>query len=230
MSPKLRTEVTYVTTGFVTDLPDTQRALEGIGYRVTRSTRPAERLVAPGPVIVDGTQDARGAKRYCLELARYRVASPVLAVIGVATLSDVSAQWRVSDFIVEGSSSAEIDARLTRAVARRDAITDAAQRRMGDLVLDEGAMTLSDGTVDVPLSHVEYELLKVFFDNPDLVLSRRALLARAWPDHSSASTRNIDTMICRTRRKLGLRGHQIETIRGIGYRFTTERADELVSA
>ena len=223
-------EVIYVSTGYVAGVPETQRLLEMRGHRVMRWCGPAERLVADGPIIVDGTLDAVAAKRYCRDLASYRVANPVLAVIGVATLSDISAQWRVSDFIVEGSSPVEIDARVVRAAASRTAIAGASLRRMGDLVLDDAAMTLSDGNVVISLSHVEHELLKVFFDNPDLVLSRQALLNRVWQGHHRSSGRNIDTVICRMRRKLGARGYQIETVRGVGYRFSTDCAAELASA
>jgi DNA-binding response OmpR family regulator len=223
-------EVIYVSTGYVAGVPETQRVLEMHGHRVMRWCGPEETLLADGPIIVDGTQDAVAAKRYCRDLATYRVANPVLAVIGVATLSDVSGQWRVSDFIVEGSSPVEIDARVVRAAASREAIAGASLRRTGDLVLDDAAMTLSDGNAVIALSHIEHELLKVFFDNPDLVLSRRALLNRVWQGDHRSSGRNIDTVICRMRRKLGARGYQIETVRGVGYRLSTDRAAELASA
>jgi two-component system phosphate regulon response regulator PhoB len=52
------------------------------------------------------------------------------------------------------------------------------------------------------------------------VQSRETLLDDVWDIASDVTTRTVDTHIKRLREKLGKTGDLIETIRGVGYRFS----------
>ena len=85
------------------------------------------------------------------------------------------------------------------------------------LNLDEHAV-FADGE-KVMLTFKEFELLKIFMENPGRVFSRDALLEKVWGADYYGETRTVDVHIGTLRTKLGECGEYIETIRGVGYRM-----------
>lgn len=85
------------------------------------------------------------------------------------------------------------------------------------LNLDEHAV-FADGE-KVVLTFKEFELLKIFMENPGRVFSRDALLEKIWGADYYGETRTVDVHIGTLRTKLGECGEYIETIRGVGYRM-----------
>lgn len=83
--------------------------------------------------------------------------------------------------------------------------------------LDEHAV-FADGE-KVVLTFKEFELLKIFMENPGRVFSRDALLEKIWGADYYGETRTVDVHIGTLRTKLGECGEYIETIRGVGYRM-----------
>lgn len=75
-----------------------------------------------------------------------------------------------------------------------------------------------DGT-PVELTFKEYELLRIFMENPGRVFTRDQLLANIWGDSYAGETRTVDVHIGTLRTKLGRCGAYIETVRGVGYRL-----------
>ncbi|OYX57873.1 MAG: hypothetical protein B7Y86_05250 [Brevundimonas subvibrioides] len=78
-----------------------------------------------------------------------------------------------------------------------------------------------DGVL-IPLSVGEFQLLTTFLDNPRRVLNRASLLEALSLDDKPYSSRVVDTLVCRLRKKLGLGdgGEDIIlTLRSEGYMF-----------
>ena len=71
----------------------------------------------------------------------------------------------------------------------------------------------------IVLTFKEFELLKIFMENPGRVFSRDALLEKIWGADYYGETRTVDVHIGTLRTKLGECGEYIETIRGVGYRM-----------
>jgi len=69
---------------------------------------------------------------------------------------------------------------------------------------------------NVPLSKMEFDLLKLFCENPGKVFSRDELLNLVWGYERYPSTRTVDTHVLQLRTKLS--EDLIETVRGVGYR------------
>ncbi|MBQ3384227.1 MAG: response regulator transcription factor [Erysipelotrichaceae bacterium] len=77
-------------------------------------------------------------------------------------------------------------------------------------------------TVDGELVHLtnkEFELLKYFLQNPNIVISRNTLLENIWGYDFYGVDRTVDTHIKMLRKNLGPYGTLIKTIRGEGYKF-----------
>ncbi len=75
----------------------------------------------------------------------------------------------------------------------------------------------------VMLTLKEFELLRIFMENPGRVFSRDILLEKIWGTEFYGETRTVDVHIGTLRTKLGECGEYIETVRGVGYRMEERR-------
>ena len=73
---------------------------------------------------------------------------------------------------------------------------------------------------EISLTALEFKLLKHLINRKGRVQTRDQLLEDVWGYSSNVTTRTVDTHIKRLREKLGLVGDHIQTIRGVGYRFS----------
>ena len=130
--------------------------------------------------------------------------------------------------------SARVKAVLRRPTARRPAEPDprptpkaAAERvRFGPCELDLGSRKLfdEDGR-EIWISSMEFDMLQVFADRPNRVLSRESLLELAHHGDWDPFDRSIDTRISRLRRKIERdpgKPSVLKTVRGAGYIFVVE--------
>jgi len=75
----------------------------------------------------------------------------------------------------------------------------------------------------IDLTYTEFELLKFLCTNPGTVFTREVLLNKVWGYEYYGGTRTVDVHIRRLRSKIeGKSQTFIETVRNIGYKFTTE--------
>ncbi len=79
----------------------------------------------------------------------------------------------------------------------------------------------ADEVLDLTLR--EFRVLQFLVENEGRVVTRRELLDQVWRDVVVAP-RAVDTHVCNLRKKLGPLRACIGSIRGVGYRFQTERA------
>ncbi len=90
---------------------------------------------------------------------------------------------------------------------------------IGELVLDDKTRTVTVNGEICFLTYKEYELLKYFFINKGIVLSREKLMENVWGMDYKGETRTIDVHVQSLRKKLNSGGAYIETIRNVGYRL-----------
>ncbi|MBQ6702807.1 MAG: response regulator transcription factor [Clostridia bacterium] len=97
-------------------------------------------------------------------------------------------------------------------------------------VLSIGEITLSDKehlvTVNgekAVLTFKEFEILKLFMQNPGIVFSRDKLLSEVWGIDYLGESRTVDMHIKTLRQKLGDSGCLIETVIGVGYKMEWKR-------
>jgi two-component system phosphate regulon response regulator PhoB len=125
-----------------------------------------------------------------------------------------------ADYLVKPFSVRELALRV-RAVLRRRGTTAAGNRvEFGCLRIDPGAHRAWVDGSEIELTLLEFKLLVALFEARDRVLTRADLLDRAWGLRVNISTRTVDTHIKRLRDKLLRAGDYVETVRGIGYRFS----------
>ncbi|WP_047395293.1 response regulator transcription factor [Cetobacterium sp. ZOR0034] len=76
-----------------------------------------------------------------------------------------------------------------------------------------------DEETEIILSKREALLLEYFFRNENIILGRETLLNEVWGFEFSGEERAVDTLVTRLRKKLGIYGDYIKSIRGVGYVF-----------
>ena len=89
----------------------------------------------------------------------------------------------------------------------------------GIVTLDEGRHAVSVAGKPVSLTLKEYELLKLFMENPGRVFTRDHILASVWNLDYYGETRTVDVHIGTLRTKLDKGGDLIQTVRGVGYKM-----------
>ena len=171
-------------------------------------------------------------------LARWlRERSGRIGIIMVTAATDtvdrvVGLETGADDYIAKPFEPRELLARvksvLRRAVGSGTAPLAAARVRMGRRVLDlerRVLCTLGDDSED-KLSASEFDLLKVFAENPNRPLMRDWLLEVTAHRETDAFDRSIDLRITRLRRKIEVdpaHPEAIRTVRGVGYMFVPPR-------
>ena len=126
------------------------------------------------------------------------------------------------DYITKPFSTQELLARI-RAVLRRRApeqVNDSVAQ--GDLVLDAATHRVSYQGRALKIGPTEFKLLHFFMKHAERVHSRAQLLDKVWGDHVFIEERTVDVHVKRLREALGAAGVMVETVRGAGYRFTSQ--------
>lgn len=122
------------------------------------------------------------------------------------------------DYLAKPFGMMEMVSRI-RAVLRRTAPRPSKLLTCGALTLDESRHTVTVDGRAVSLTLKEYELVKLFMENPGQVFTREALLSRVWDADYAGETRTVDVHVGTLRTKLAECGSLIETVRGVGYKM-----------
>ena len=75
---------------------------------------------------------------------------------------------------------------------------------------------------EVELTSTEYKLLIFLATSEGKMCSRGELLEEVWELPPTLNTRTVDTHVKRLRQKLGPVAHLVQTVRGAGYRFSSD--------
>ena len=179
-------------------------------------------------VFVDARRDLPAAKNLTRLLTSTGVGAPVIAITTEGGLSAFTAEWGVSDVILDTAGPAEVDARI-RIVLGKQAASDlhndphSGEIRSGDVSIDESTYTARLKGEVLDLTFKEFELLKYLAQHPGRVFTRAQLLQEIWGYDYFGGTRTVDVHIRRLRSKLGPEFEAIiGTVRNVGYRFTVD--------
>ena len=125
------------------------------------------------------------------------------------------------DYIVKPFSPRELLARIRAVLRRRVPEASGGVVKMGDLQLDADTHRVILADKPLKVGPTEFKLLHYLMRHPERVHSRGGLLDKVWGDHVYIEERTVDEHVKRLRETLGEAGQMIETVRGAGYRFTS---------
>ncbi len=124
----------------------------------------------------------------------------------------------VDDYVTKPFSPRELVARV-KAILKRTGSIEEEIIKIGDLVIDNKAHSVSIKGKEIILTPKEYNLLEYFVSNKNIALSREQLLSNVWGYDFYGDDRTIDTHVKTLRKNLGIYGDYIKTVRGVGYKF-----------
>ena len=126
------------------------------------------------------------------------------------------------DYLVKPFGVMEMVARVKAVLRRTTKEEMSTDITVGNIVLKETEHKVFSDGEKVELTHKEFEMLKLFMHNPDMVFSRDKLMSEIWGMDYIGETRTVDMHIKTLRQKLGDAGGQIKTVIGVGYRLENE--------
>jgi two-component system phosphate regulon response regulator PhoB len=126
------------------------------------------------------------------------------------------------DYVTKPFSVRELILRMKAVLKRGEKKSDnvEVQRLFGQLSIDTESHEVFVDNNEITLTALEFKLLCQLVDRRGRVQSRDQLLSDVWGYSAEVTTRTVDTHIKRLREKLGSMGKYVQTIRGVGYKFT----------
>jgi two-component system phosphate regulon response regulator OmpR len=209
--------------------------LQGHGYEVALAAdgtqmRAALAVAAPDVVLLDLKLPGEDG----LALARWLRAEHDVGIIMVTAAGEVvdrvvGLEVGADDYLAKPFDPRELRARLKSVLRRTQGGTKPGKKAAGSRVkvgrcsLDLQTHQLFDAAgEELPLTGMEFDLLRVFVERPNQVLSRDQLLTHTRNREWEPFDRSIDIRIARLRTKVednAARPRTLKTVRGSGYIF-----------
>nr|WP_286184942.1 response regulator [Pantoea sp. Cy-639] len=186
----------------------------------------------PDTIILDLMLPGEDGLTLCQKV-RAQAGIPIIMLTAMAELSDriVGLELGADDYLTKPFAPRELLARL-RAVQRRAGEQPVAAAPARPVIgfagwhLDITCRELrSPQNVMIPLSGGEFDLLVVFLEHPQRILTREQLIDLTHGQGHDAFDRSIDVQVSRLRRKIepdSKRPDLIRTVRNGGYLFTAK--------
>lgn len=111
------------------------------------------------------------------------------------------------------------------ALLKRNSLISDGDFKVGEIEISTSAHTVKVCGKNIELSFKEFELLKFFIENKGLALTREKILNNVWDFDYYGDERTVDTHVKKLRSKLLECSYYIKTVRGVGYKFTTEQEE-----
>jgi len=198
------------------------------GHRVQLVTTGAEGLrlareLQPELVLLDLMLPDMSGTSVCKTLKK-DVATREIRVIMVTAKGEeidrvVGFELGADDYVVKPFSVRELLLRVG-AVLRRKDVPASDFVEFGELRIDPAAHRAWVGGIEMMLTTLEFKLLLTLYERKNRVQTRSVLLNDIWGIEADITTRTVDTHVKRLREKLKGVGRYIETVRGVGYRFS----------
>ena len=204
--------------------------LQTEGYRTLTSTSGSDGLEyamheQPDLIVLDLMLPGIDGLEICKTLKRNKMTESLPVIMLTAKGEEVDRivgfELGADDYMVKPFSPRELVLRI-RAILKRNAKEEektAALLRHKDLSVDAENYKASIDGEQLHLTVTEFNLLLELLQNKGRVRSRDQLLDRVWGYQFDGYARTVDTHIRRLRQKLGPYSDDIETVRGVGYRF-----------
>ena len=172
--------------------------------------------VLPGKTGVQAVREVRDSEKFSR--------LPIIMVTGLSGEEDKVAALDLGadDYVTKPFYPKELAARI-KALARRSELHEAEKpsgdRIMrGNLTVDFSAHRVTVDQNEIGLTLTEFKILAELLKQSGQVLTRERLRERAL-GNLNVTDRTIDVHMASLRKKLGSIGDEIETVRGVGYRF-----------
>jgi two-component system, OmpR family, phosphate regulon response regulator PhoB len=198
------------------------------GHRVQLVTTGAEGLrlareLQPELVLLDLMLPDMSGTSVCKTLKKDAATREIRVIMVTAKGEEIDRvvgfELGADDYVVKPFSVRELLLRVG-AVLRRKDVPPSDFVEFGELRIDPAAHRAWVGGIEMMLTTLEFKLLLTLYERKNRVQTRSVLLNDIWGIEADITTRTVDTHVKRLREKLKGVGRYIETVRGVGYRFS----------
>jgi two-component system phosphate regulon response regulator PhoB len=206
------------------------------GHRVHLASTGAEGLrlareLHPDLILLDLMLPDMSGTAVCKTLKKDQAMRDVRVIMVTAKGEEIDRvvgfELGADDYVVKPFSVRELLLRVGAVLRRKDvALSESVE--FGELRVDPAAHRVWVTGAEVALTSLEFKLLLTLYERKSRVQTRSVLLNDIWGIEADITTRTVDTHVKRLREKLKGVGRYIETVRGVGYRFSESPAEELV--
>jgi len=176
-------------------------------------------------VILDLMLPKKDGLEVCRSIRTKKINIPILVLTAKFDVDDKvkTLDAGADDYLVKPFSLEELVSRI-RALLRRPPQTIPTVLKTQDLTLNNATRKVTRGNKEIKLTVKEFAILEYLMRNPNQVISRSQILDHLWGSDFDSFSNVIDVHVKNLRKKIsnGSRRRIIETIRGIGYRISTE--------
>lgn len=198
---------------------------EALGFENDTAFWLAMREERPEMIILDVMLPGEDGLTILRKLRSFPLTADIPVIMATAKDSEydkvIGLDSGADDYLAKPFGMMEMVARI-KAVLRRAGNKQPVLLSCGTISLDESRHTVTVGGKPVLLTLKEYDLLKLFMENPGRVFTRDNILQSVWGLDYSGETRTVDVHIGTLRTKLEKAGELIRTIRGVGYKMENE--------
>lgn len=205
--------------------------LEEEGFQVTVCQNGLEVLPRvdkslPDLIILDIMLPGIGGIDLCKRI-KEKFQVPIIMVTAKTGETDavLGLELGADDYVRKPFSPRELMARVRSVMRRYEDKSDEAKEgnlTIGKIYLNKKAHKVFVDNKEIDLTLIEYKILLLFMSNPGVALTRDKLLDKIWGHDIYVTDRAVDVNIKRLRDKLLDEKERLETVRGIGYRFSDE--------
>lgn len=128
----------------------------------------------------------------------------------------------IDDYLTKPFSPKELIARI-KAIKKRISKNLPTLYNYKTLEINFSAHTIKINNKIINITPKEFEILTYLIKNKNIAISREQLLSNLWGYDYFGDDRTVDTHIKMLRNNIGIYRDLIQTIRGIGYKFSDEK-------
>lgn len=160
----------------------------------------------------------------CRELRQRSIRIPIIMLTAKSDEVDriVGLEIGADDYVTKPFAVRELLARIRVCLRRQPAQGQLIQYNFGNVKIDFEKYRVTVGSKQLEFTQKEFDLMRFFIQNRDVVLSRERLLDEVWGYDSYPTTRTVDTHVLKLRKKVEkdpANPQFILSIYGGGYKF-----------
>jgi DNA-binding response OmpR family regulator len=201
------------------------------GFQTDTAANGAEALrkarsTTPDLILLDLMLPEMDGLEVCKLLRRDAKTSAIPIIMLTARASEidriVGLELGAADYVPKPFSPRELVLRVKKRLEQSSGDSTKSTYSFGPLQVDVSRHLVTVRGRRVELTATEFKLLVLLLQRTGHVQSRDQLLRDVWEYETHIDTRTVDTHIRRLREKLGPAAKYLDTVRGVGYRFSPE--------
>ena len=201
----------------------TQTGFKAKGFSDGASVLEALKSEKPELIVLDTMMPGKDGREVLKEIRNSPATRKIPVIMATAKGTEMdkiqSLDTGADDYLVKPFGMMEMVSRIKAVMRRCNAEEKEEMVSVGEITLSDKKHLVTVNGENISLTFKEFEMLKLFMQNPGIVFSRNTLLSEVWGVDYLGETRTVDMHIKTLRKKLGDSGRRIETVIGVGYRM-----------